>query len=93
MAIHKSVLKRERQQVIARMRNRVRKSKVHTAKIKLDQAVFAKDKEAAHESLSLYMSEVDKTVKKGIFHRNKGNRLKSRATIKIKKAFDEFAAK
>lgn len=93
MAIHKSVLKRERQNDVAKMRNRVSRSQVHTAKIRLEQAIVAKNKEEAYTRLSTYMSEVDKTVKRGIFHRNKGARLKSRATMKVKVAFDEIQGK
>jgi ribosomal protein S20 len=38
------------------------------------------------------MSEVDKAVKRKIFHRNKGARLKSRIVHLIKKTFDEKKA-
>lgn len=93
MAIHKSVLKRERQNDVLRLRNRISKSKVHTARIKLDMAINGKNKEEAYSRLSTYMSEVDLNVKRGIFHRNKGARLKSRATIAVKVAFDEMQGK
>ncbi|HBD93925.1 MAG: 30S ribosomal protein S20 [Spirochaetes bacterium GWF1_31_7] len=93
MAIHKSVLKRERQTDVARLRNRIIKSKVHTAKLRLEQAIISKDKEDSYARLSTFMSEVDKSVKRGIFQRNKGARLKSRATKKVKIAFNEMLVK
>ncbi len=89
----KSVLKREHQNVVRRARNRVIKSKVHTAKIRLVEAINKKDKEDVDKRFRTFMSEVDKAVKKGIFHKNKGARLKSRANKAIKVAFAIESAK
>lgn len=91
MPVHKSVLKRERENEARRLANRINKSIVHTAKIRLDEAIAAKDKEAAYKKLSVFMSTVDKNAKRGIFHKNKANRLKARATKKVKVAFNELA--
>jgi small subunit ribosomal protein S20 len=85
----KSVLKRENQNLIRRARNRVIKSKVHTAKLRLIAAINKKDKEDVDKRFRTFMSEVDKAVKRGVFHRNKGARLKSRANKAIKTAFVE----
>lgn len=93
MPIHKSVLKRERENESRRLANKINKSIVHTAKIRLEQAITAKNKEESYQRLSTYMSEVDKNVKRNIFHRNKANRLKARATKKVKVAFDEMPEK
>ena len=68
MPVHKSVLKRERENEARRLANRINKSIVHTAKIRLDE-----------------------NAKRGIFHKNKANRLKARATKKVKVAFNELA--
>jgi small subunit ribosomal protein S20 len=39
--------------------------------------------ESAHEKTTLAMSGIDKAVSKGIIHRNKGARLKSRLMKKL----------
>ena len=57
----------------------------------MEQAIAAKDKEVAYKKLSVYMSVVDKNAKRGIFHKNKANRLKARATKRVKVAFNELA--
>lgn len=92
MGIKNSVLKRERQNVVRRARNRVLKSKVHTARKKLEEAISLKKREEVEEFFRIFMSVVDKAVKKNIFHRNKGARLKSRAHHKIKVTFNELKA-
>lgn len=84
MAIHNSVLKRERQNEVRRSRNRVVKSKVHSAFRKINEEIFAKKTENLEKLLKSYHSEVDKAVKKGIFHRNKAARLKSNMVKKVK---------
>ena len=90
MAIHNSVLKRERQNEKNRLINRVSKSQAHTALINLTGAIQNKNKEGAYKCLADFMSIVDKNVKRGIFHKNKASRLKSRLTIRVKKAFNEM---
>ncbi|OHD09837.1 MAG: 30S ribosomal protein S20 [Spirochaetes bacterium GWD1_27_9] len=87
--MNRSVLKRERQNKVRRDRNRVIKSKVHTAKIRLVEAIETKNREDVEMRLRTFMSEVDKAVKRNIFHRNKGARLKSRIVKKIKDVFNE----
>ncbi|MCG8569395.1 MAG: 30S ribosomal protein S20 [Spirochaetes bacterium] len=82
MAIHMSVLKRERQNKVRRLRNRIMKSKVHTAFKNLLDAIQKKDRENTDKCLKAYYSVVDKAVKKGIFHKNKGARIKSNATVR-----------
>ena len=90
MKINRSVLKRERQNLVRRARNRVLKSKVHTARKKLEEAIALKKREDVEANFRAFMSEVDKAVKKKIFHRNKGARLKSRVHHKIKVVFNEI---
>jgi small subunit ribosomal protein S20 len=41
--------------------------------------------ESAHQKTMLAISSIDKAVSKGIIHRNKGARLKSRLTKKLNK--------
>jgi len=86
------VLKRERQNLVKRARNRILKSKVHTARKVLDKALSLKDRDEVEKVFRTLMSVVDKAVKKNVFHRNKGARIKSRAHHKIKIAFNETKA-
>lgn len=89
MPINMSALKRERQDKAKRLRNRILKSKIHTAFRKLSEAIPAKNKEEIEKKLRTYMSEVDKAVKKGILHKNTGARKKSRMMKKIAKELQE----
>lgn len=84
MAIHNSVLKRERQDKVRRLRNRVMKSKVHTADKQIHDIIHTHgDAEALPGLLKTYYSEVDKACKRGVFHKNKVSRLKSRMSKRI----------
>lgn len=90
MPINKSsALKRERQNITRRDRNRILKSRVHTAFIKLVGSMDSKNKEEVENRLRTYMSELDKAVKKGILHINKAARNKSRIVKKINSVFNE----
>ena len=93
MPINKSALKRERQDVERRLRNRIIKSKVHTAFRRLVEAINSKNREDVEAKLRVYMSEVDKAVKRNVLHRNNGARKKSRIVKKIKTTFGETAEK
>ena len=76
MAKHLSVKKRHRQSLTHNRRNRTVKSKLRTA---LKQFEEIKEPEAKVTNLRNVASVVDKAVAKGIIHRNKAARLKSRA--------------
>ena len=89
MPINKSALKRERQNKTAYERNKIIKSKVHTAYLKLNESINSKKKDDVDKALKAYVSEVDKAVKKGIFHANKGARNKSRITKRINNTFSK----
>lgn len=75
-----TALKRRKQDEKKCMQNRVLKSRVHTERIK-----FAKETDPTKKKtlLNSVYSIIDKTVKKGIFKKNKAARLKSRLTTKI----------
>lgn len=87
----KSVLKRERQNLEARKRNRIVKSRVHTVYKKLVSALNLKNREEVEQLLRKYMKEVHLAVKKGVFHKNKGSRKISRIVKRIKAVFNETA--
>ena len=78
MPINRSALKRERQNISRRARNRIIKSKVHTSFINLEEALEAKNKDEIEKRFNVYKSVIDKAVKRGVFHKNKGSRNKSR---------------
>lgn len=91
MGIKNSTIKRERQSVERRLRNRAIKSKVHTAFLSLAEAINNKNREDVEAKLRIYMSEVDKAVKRNILHKNNGARKKSRIVKRIKTVFNENA--
>lgn len=58
-------------------------SELKTAARALDTAVLSKKKEEATKILRNYFSKLDKAVKKGLLHKNKASRRKSRFSLKI----------
>ncbi len=89
MANHKSALKRHRQSIEIRDRNRARRSRMKTAVKSALQAVETKDANAA-KSLSAAISIVAKAASKGLLHKNTASRKISRLT---KRANAALAAK
>ena len=73
----KSSKKRVLQNLKARQRNRSAMSALRTSIKTVRQA---QDQSAATAALPLAVSLIDKTVKKGVLHRNTGSRYKSRLT-------------
>jgi small subunit ribosomal protein S20 len=67
-----------------RLRNRLVRRSVKTSTIKAKRAVDAGE-ESASQKTTLAISSIDKAVSKGIIHRNKGARLKSRLMKKLNK--------
>ena len=61
-------------------RNKSAKSAVKTASRKVEAAVAANDKAAAQAALTAAVSLIDKTAKKGIYHKNTAARKVSRLT-------------
>jgi small subunit ribosomal protein S20 len=72
-------LKRNRLSLKRALINSALKSRVHTAKRRLADAVAKKaDAETIKPLLSTVFSLMDKAAKKGVFKKNKANRTKSR---------------
>jgi small subunit ribosomal protein S20 len=67
-----------------RLRNRLVRRSVKTYVVKAESSVDAGE-ESAHQKTTLAISSIDKAVGKGIIHRNKGARLKSRLMKKLNK--------
>lgn len=79
MANNKSAEKRVRQTETRTLRNKSMKTRVKNARRGLNQATAAKDGAAAAPKLALLSSVADKAANRGVIHRNKANRIKSRA--------------
>lgn len=76
--------KRARQNSVRRVQNSSQRAYVRTAIKKLIQAIDDGDKKAAQESYKLSVSAIDKAVIKGLHHKNRAARLKSRLNNRLK---------
>lgn len=81
MANHKSAMKRIRQTERRYERNKANKSRLRTQLKAFHQAADEGSKEEVDSLLAPTISLVDKSVQKGILHKNKGSRLKSSVTM------------
>jgi small subunit ribosomal protein S20 len=76
--------KRVRQDIKINAANTSLRSKYRTAVKNVEKAVVAGDKEKATAAFALAQSVVDSVADKGIFHKNKASRDKSRLAAKVK---------
>ena len=76
--------KRVRQDVKLNAANTSLRSKYRTAVKNVEKAVAAGDKEKAKDAFAKAQSIVDTVADKGIFHKNKAARDKSRLSSKVK---------
>ena len=76
--------KRARQDVKLNAANSSLRSKYRTAVKNVEKAVAAGDKNKASELFAKMQAVVDTVADKGIFHKNKAARLKSRLSAKVK---------
>ncbi|NOR10739.1 MAG: 30S ribosomal protein S20 [Desulfovibrionaceae bacterium] len=83
MANHKSALKRNRQSLVRRARNRANKSKVKTAVRAVDEAIEQGAVEAAQAALIVAIPVIQKAASKGTFHRKTASRKVSRLTKRV----------
>lgn len=84
MANIKSAIKRARQNIKLRQRNASARSTFRTLVKKVLKAVESGDKDAARMAFSAAQPNIDKAVSKGLLHKNKASRIKSRLSNKIK---------
>ena len=77
--------KRDRQNAKANRRNVLAKTRLHTGHKRLFKAADAGDAATAEKEFKLFVSGLDKAVKKGIIAKNTANRKKSRAQLKLNK--------
>jgi len=82
MPNHKSAEKRVRQSEKRRVINRSHRSKVRTYIKKMRAALDAGKTEDVQQALPEVMSVIDKSVQKGVMHKNAAARYKSRLTVR-----------
>ena len=76
--------KRARQDVALNAANTSLRSKYRTSVKNVEKAVLAGDKDMASAAFAVMQSVVDTIADKGIFHKNKAARDKSRLSTKVK---------
>lgn len=76
--------KRARQSMVRRMHNFALRTQFRTAIKKVLKAIQAGDKTMAQSQYVEAQSTIDKIARKGIFHKNKASRHKSRLSARIK---------
>lgn len=84
MANLKQSIKRIRQNNKRKIINKINSSIVKTYIKKFLKVLIIKDSVLAQKAFNIAVSKIDKSVVKGIFHKNKANRLKSRLSFKLK---------
>jgi len=80
MANHKSALKRIRQSIVRRDRNRYYHKTMRNAVRDLRELT---DKKEAEKKLPEVMAMIDKLAKNNVIHKNKASNLKSKLTKKV----------
>ena len=83
MATHESALKRHRQSLKRRLRNRAVRTQMKTSIKALSEAVEGTDKPAAKESLRKTTATIAKTASKGVIHKKTASRKISRLTKRV----------
>ncbi len=83
MARHQSAIRQHRRSLRRNAINRQNKSMLRTQVKKLREAIQNKDRNAAEKLLPPTVSLIDKSIKKGAIHENKGARYKSRLSRQV----------
>ena len=84
MANHVSSLKRARQTVTKTEVNRANRSRVRHSLRLLREAIAGGDPKAAQAQFRATVSALDKSVQKGVLHKNTVSRYKSRLNARLK---------
>lgn len=85
MATHKSAIKRQKQAEKKHLINKSVKSELKTLAKKVEQAVEAKNTDAAKTAMVKAMKAYDKAASRGILHKNTSSRKISRLSTKVAK--------
>ncbi|MFW6323938.1 MAG: 30S ribosomal protein S20 [Desulfovibrionales bacterium] len=83
MANHKSAIKRHRQSLKARMRNKAVRTRVRNVIKSVNAAVQENDKDRAADALKQATSILDKAATKRVIHANNASRNISRLTKSV----------
>jgi small subunit ribosomal protein S20 len=83
MANHVSALKRARQTERRTLVNRTNKSRMRTAVRNLREALASGNKQQASQAYRETVSVLDKSVQKGVLHKNTASRYKSRLSARV----------
>lgn len=86
MANHASALKRHRQSLRRRDRNRAAKSRIKTERKKLASALASGDKAVQEKQAKVVQKLLARTAAKGRIHKRTAARLQSRAALSANKA-------
>jgi small subunit ribosomal protein S20 len=92
MANHVSSLKRSRQTVVKTAVNRANKSKLRGILRSLREAIAKGDSKVVAEQYRETVSILDKSVQKGVLHKNTASRYKSRLNARVKAVVVKKAA-
>lgn len=84
MADHKSAIKRHKQSLVRRDRNKAVKTSLRTAAKRVEAAATGTDNDEAASQLKLAIKTFDKAASKGVIHKKTAARTKSRLSKKIK---------
>jgi small subunit ribosomal protein S20 len=84
MANHVSALKRARQTEKRTAVNRANRTRVRGTLRALREAIQKGDAKAAGEQYRATVSAIDKSVQKGVIHKNTASRYKSRLSARVK---------
>ncbi len=84
MANHVSSLKRARQTEVKTAVNRSNRSKLRGTLRSLREAILKGDTAAVTEQFRATVSVLDKSVQKGVIHKNTASRYKSRLNARVK---------
>ena len=84
MANHVSSLKRARQTITKTAGNRANKTKLRGTLRTLREAIAEGDKKTIAATYSETVSVLDKSVQKGVLHKNTASRYKSRLNARVK---------
>jgi small subunit ribosomal protein S20 len=85
MASHASALKKNRQDIKRRLRNRAHASKLKTQMKKIQEALTSGDAAQASGLMKETVALVDRTAKHRVIHRNAASRTKSRLARALNK--------
>jgi small subunit ribosomal protein S20 len=92
MANHVSSLKRARQTIVKTAANRANKSKLRGTLRSLREAIAAGNHADAITQYRATASILDKSVQKGVLHKNTASRYKSRLNARVKAVAPKKAA-